>query len=311
MRPIDLLKLTETNEFLTDIILDQVTMLLNTYEKFNGFNNNNGFVNLFNQNCVLTGSTMIEFLLGEKYPDSNIDIFINTRRELNSMLSYLYFEGYTDNRNNSESNSDNESNESDESSNSDNESDLFAIDNITAEDSGYSDIDNRFENRFGFREIENLDETNSDTPSAFREEVIEHNLTRSIASSSNYDSYSDISSDNETLINSDSESNSESSSDSTSDSTSDSESDTDDTFEIYTLYRSNFPNIRIVFKEITMDDYINTIDLQICKNFFYTGIAYSHDLFDKKSEINIDGVKESSTRIKKYIGRGFEFKLTP
>jgi hypothetical protein len=299
MRPIDLLKLTETNEFLTNVILNKVTELLNNYDKFNGFNEDNGFVNLFNANCLLTGSTMIEFLLDERYPDSNIDIFTNTIFARDIMINYLLSRGYTDtnsesNASNSESNSSesdselSETNVNETSSNNnefDNESDLFETQDIINQDSGYSDIDNHFENRFGFPE-----ENNSDTSREQRENSL-----------SQYSFSSNGSSDNETLLN-DSEYESDSSS-------SDSNSESDDTFEIYTLYKRNLPSIKIVFKEITIDDYIDTIDLNICQNFFYQDIAYSHDLFDKKTEVKINKVGESANRIAKYIDRGFEFKL--
>jgi hypothetical protein len=317
MRPIDLLKLTETNEFLTTVILNKVTELLNNYDKFSGFNEGNGFVNLFNANCLLTGSTMIEFLLGERYLDSNIDIFTNTVFARDIMINYLLSQGYTTENNND---NDSESGESETSSNesesgesnsetsssNNNLDDLFETNDIINQDSGYSDIDNRFENRFGFPE-----ENNSDTSSNFyRENAREQRENRSPISrdSISYDSFSsNNSSNNETLLN---ESDSEHNSDSEYESDSNLDSEIDDTFEIYTLHRRNLPSIKIVFKEITIDDYIDTIDLDICQNYFYQDIAYSHDLFDKKTEVKINRVAEFQNRISKYINRGFEFKLT-
>ena len=317
MRPIDLLKLTETNDFLDNVIFNKVTDLLKKYNKFDGFNDNNGFVNLFNDNCLLTGSTMIEFLLDEKYPYSNIDIFTNTLDARRTMIEYLFSQGYSYSQNESDNGSEDSGSEdsgsedsgsesevgSEEENSIDLENELFENDNNI--DSGYSDIDNRFEDRFGApEEIETI--PLSDTESNYyRENAIEQRLNRSPLS------YSDISSpdsndsdisNNETILN-------ESSSESESSSGYESDSETDETFEISTLYKNNAPNIKIVFKEITIDDYIKTIDLDICKNYFSANIAYSQDLFNKKSEIKISHVYESANRIAKYIDRGFEFKL--
>lgn len=59
------------------------------------FSNTNSFIKLFNNNCILSGSIIVQFLLNENYDSSDIDVFL-TINEIKKFNGFLLDEKYSE-----------------------------------------------------------------------------------------------------------------------------------------------------------------------------------------------------------------------
>ena len=92
LRPIDLIQIKSLNKYLYSIIKYNLEKRFKKSHIFNGFFTNEVYT-LLNKKCVLSGSCLLQFLLDERYPEYDIDIFLDDRN-YPKMINYLFKIGY-------------------------------------------------------------------------------------------------------------------------------------------------------------------------------------------------------------------------
>jgi hypothetical protein len=80
LRPIDLICIKTVNKKFYDNIKYIIDIRYKKSHVFKGLSNNmSEFLNHFNNDCVISGSSVLQFLLNEKYDTFDIDIFVDKK----------------------------------------------------------------------------------------------------------------------------------------------------------------------------------------------------------------------------------------
>lgn len=94
LRPIDLVVFAQTNSRNNIITNNELTIKFEKWDRLKAFFiNPKAFVQLFNQNCLISGSILVQFLLNESY-NGDIDIYL-TKSEVSGVKEFLKSEGFT------------------------------------------------------------------------------------------------------------------------------------------------------------------------------------------------------------------------
>jgi hypothetical protein len=284
LRPIDLHMIARVDNKRKNITNNEITSRFENWNRLRAFfKNPKKFLSLFNKNCILSGSIIVQFLLNESY-NGDIDVYL-TQSEYHNFKDFLTSENFSFVSSESEYEGESES-ESDSESDSEGESEYESS----------SEYDSpQYDPPQYHRDTEYESETESDS-------------SQSGGNYSNYRDTIDTSSD----TSSDSEDRFANYNDLT---------PTHQYFTVETYSRDclsnkeNYTtcNVQLIITNDPLKS-IRDFDFDFVKNY-YNGenLYFNRNLINKTEIISIDKIftlpTKQQNRMKKYISRGFKFLI--
>jgi hypothetical protein len=294
LRPIDLHMIARVDNKRKNITNYEITSRFENWNRLRTFfKNPKKFLSLFNKNCILSGSIILQFLLNESY-NGDIDVYL-TESEYHNFKDFLTSENFSFVSSESEYDPDSEL-ESESESDSESDTDSESSSESDSEYEGSSESDSEYEGS-------SQNDSPQYDPPQYREE--------DTMSGGNYSDYRDTT-------------------DTLSDTSSDSDdpfanyndlSPTSEYFRVETFSRDCLPNkenyttcnVQLIITNDPLKS-IRDFDFDIVKNY-YNGenLYFNKNIINKTEIISIDKIftlpTKQQERMKKYISRGFKFLI--